>query len=381
MQNFKVLIALFFTLLSVSAKTFAQTQLSDQADISLLTCGPGDEMYSVFGHTAIRVHDPATRFDVVYNFGTFDFDTPNFYGKFIKGDLQYFVSTSSFEDFVYTYVYYKRDVYEQTLNLTTPQKQAIADELNTIILTDKRFYTYKFIHRNCTTMVADILNNYIPGKISLENSDKGKTYRKILSDALDGHFYESLGINLLFGHKTDVISRKLFLPKELMEGVNNTKTAIGTLEKATTAVNKSSEEQKRSVWNNFYTFGFICLLLMALSGKKLVQHSFLAISGLLGLLFCFISIYSSHPELKLNYNILLVNPLFILLLYFIFKNKIKAILTTSYSCIILIAIYSILMLNKPHLVAVLPLIALTAAVLVRVIVIHKKKLPFEAVVT
>lgn len=373
MQKFKVLIAFLFTLLPVSVKTFAQTQLSDQANISLLTCGSGNEMYSVFGHTAIRVHDPATRFDVVYNFGTFDFDTPNFYGKFIKGDLQYFVSTSSFEDFVYTYVYYNRDVYEQTLNLTSSQKQVIADELNSIILSDKRFYTYKFIHRNCTTMVADILNKHIPGKISLENTDKGKTYRQILSNALEGHFYENLGISLLFGQKTDEVSNKLFLPKELMEGVENTKTSIGPLAKVTTTVNKSSCEEKKSVWNNLYTFGFVCLLLIALSGKKLVQRSFLAIIGLLGILFCFISIYSSHSELKLNYNILLINPLFILLLYFIFKNKIKATLITSYACIALIALYIVLLLNKTHLIPVLPLILLTGLILLRIIIIYKKE--------
>lgn len=375
MQNLKVLIALFFTLLSVSVKTYAQTKLSEQADISLLTCGPGDEMYSVFGHTAIRVHDPATRFDVVYNFGSFDFDTPNFYGKFIKGDLQYFVSTSSFEDFVYTYVYYNRDVYEQTLNLTHSQKQAIADELNTTILTDKRFYTYKFIHRNCTTMVADIINKHISGKISLENSDKGKTYRHILSDALDGHFYENLGISLLFGHKTDVISRKLFLPKELMEGVSNTKISSGSFAKETITVNQTSEAGKKSAWNNFYTFGFLCLLLMLLSGKKLLQRSFLATFGLLGLVISFISIYSSHPELKLNYNILLINPLFLLLLYFIFKNKTKATLITSYACISLVVIYTILILNKAHLIPVLPLITLTGLVLIRIIIKYKKELP------
>ncbi|PZR20098.1 MAG: hypothetical protein DI539_11760, partial [Flavobacterium psychrophilum] len=108
MRNIKVLTTLLFTLL-VTVKTFAQVPLSDKAGITLLTCGPGKELYSVFGHTAIRVYDPATRFDVVYNFGTFDFDTPNFYPKFVKGDLQYFASASSYEDFVYTYQYYNRD--------------------------------------------------------------------------------------------------------------------------------------------------------------------------------------------------------------------------------------------------------------------------------
>jgi hypothetical protein len=122
MRNIKVLFTFLFIFLSSTNKTFAQ-QLSDKAFISLLTCGPGDELYSVFGHTAIRVNDPATGIDIVYNYGTFDFAAPNFYLKFVKGDLQYFVSVSSYRDFVYTYQYYDRDVYEQVLNLTPQQEQ------------------------------------------------------------------------------------------------------------------------------------------------------------------------------------------------------------------------------------------------------------------
>lgn len=374
MRNTKVLIVLLLTLLSVSVKTFAQTPLSEKAEISLLTCGSGDEMYSVFGHTAIRVYDPATRFDVVYNFGSFDFDTPNFYGKFVKGDLQYFVTTGSFEDFVYTYVYYKRDVFEQVLNLTKAQKQNIANELNSIILSDKRFYTYQFIHRNCTTMVADIINKHVNPKISLETASKGKTYREILFDALHGHYYENLGISLVFGHKTDEVAQKLFLPNELMEGVKNTRTEIGPLAKSTLVVNEVSEENTTSLWNNIYTLSAVCLLLIFFSKKELVQRSFLAIFGLLGIFFCFVAFYSSHPELKLNYNILLINPLFLPLLYFIFAKKNKAILITSYISLAFITTYILMMFNKPHLSLVLPLITLTVVVLLRIILDNRQRI-------
>src|SRR4051812_2221318 len=106
MRSIYAYLALFFTLLFTPTASFAQVPLSDMATVSLLTCGPGNELYSVFGHTAIRVHDPLRGMDVVYNYGTFDFDTPNFYLKFVKGDLKYFVSASSYDDFVYTYQYY-----------------------------------------------------------------------------------------------------------------------------------------------------------------------------------------------------------------------------------------------------------------------------------
>lgn len=370
MRNIKVLTILLLTLFSVSVKTFAQTPLSDQANISLLTCGPGEELYSVFGHTAIRVYDPAIRFDVVYNFGTFDFDTPNFYPKFIKGDLQYFASASSYSDFVSAYEYYNRDVFEQVLNLTPQQKQSIADELAAILSSDRRFYTYKFIHRNCTTMVADILNKHIPGKISLKNSDTGMTYREILHNKVKNHFYEDLGINLAFGAPTDKVSEKLFLPDELMEGVSNTTTPLGPLAKSTENVYKATVEKPSFTFNNFYIFGLLCLLLIALTGKKLFQRSFLAIAGLMGIFFCALGLYSSHIELMYNYNALLFNPIFLLLLYFIISKRNKAVLITSYICLGLTSIYLILLINKPYLLSVLPILILTSITLIHISLNH-----------
>lgn len=370
MRNIKVLTILLLTLFSVSVKTFAQTPLSDQANISLLTCGPGEELYSVFGHTAIRVYNPAIRFDVVYNFGTFDFDTPNFYPKFIKGDLQYFASASSYSDFVSAYEYYNRDVFEQELNLTPQQKQSIADELAAILSSDRRFYTYKFIHRNCTTMVADILNKHIPGKISLKNSDTGMTYREILHNKVKNHFYEDLGINLAFGAPTDKVSEKLFLPDELMEGVSNTTTPLGPLAKSTENVYKATVEKPSFTFNNFYIFGLLCLLLIALTGKKLFQRSFLAIAGLMGIFFCALGLYSSHIELMYNYNALLFNPIFLLLLYFIISKRNKAVLITSYICLGLTSIYLILLINKPYLLSVLPILILTSITLIHISLNH-----------
>jgi hypothetical protein len=221
-------------------------------------------------------------------------------------------------------------------------------------------------------MVADVLNNYIPEKISLENTDKGNTYRKILFDALNDHFFENLGINLIFGYKTDEVSQKLFLPKELMEGVSNTKTSIGPLAETTITVNKFSGEKNISLWNNFYAFGVLCLLLMIVSANKLVQYSFLALTGLLGILFCVIWLYSSHIELGQNYNVLLVSPLSLLLLCFIFSNKTKATLITSYTSLAFIGLYIVFMLNKPHLILTLPLIILTIVIHLRIIKTNRK---------
>ncbi|WP_417358319.1 DUF4105 domain-containing protein [Flavobacterium sp.] len=365
MQSFRALLILLFFSLS-TFKTFAQIPLSDKAEISVLTCGSGNELYSVFGHTAIRIFDPTKNINTVYNFGTFDFDTPNFYPKFVKGDLQYFVSVASYRDFIYEYQYYGRDVYEQILNLTHYQKQKIADELNGILFSDKKYYTYKFIDRNCTTMVADIVNKQVP--ISLENSDRGKTYREIIYSYLqDNHFYENLGVNLLFGHKTDNTSEKLFLPKELMEGIGNTNIKNGQplVKLKKTIVEKTEQTTSFSFLNSFYSYLLLILGLLILTTKKAGYNTYLLFAGLMGLLFCFVSLYSSHNELLLNYNILLFNPLFLLIAITSPKKRKTLLKRLIYISFILLAIYLILIITKVHIWLMLPLLLVNSVALIR----------------
>lgn len=372
MQHFKVLFVTLLLFLIPANKTFAQ-QLSDKAFISLLTCGPGDELYSVFGHTAIRVNDPATGMDAVFNYGTFDFNTSNFYLKFVKGDLQYFVSVSSYDEFVYTYKYYDRDVYEQVLNLTLQQKQKIFDELTDVLASERKFYTYKFIDRNCTTMAKDVIEMGTGNTISKENSDNGKTYRKIICDYLDDHFIESLGINLMFGTKTDRQLDELFLPTHLMEGIDHTQLQGKPLAQPILTLYKSrSESSGTTVLNNFYTFCAIIIILLFFTGKKNFYVPFLTLAGLIGLFFCLVGLYSFHEEISNNYNALLVNPLFLILLFFIYRGNSKWIMYTLYVCFACIMAYLLIMLNKPHLWMVSPIIILIIVVLARLFLSIRK---------
>ncbi len=351
-------------LLSVPALLFSQ--LSERATVTLLTCGSGDELYSVFGHTAIRVADPASGVDTVYNFGTFDFSTPNFYLKFVKGDLQYFVSVGPYDDFVEEYRYFGRDVFAQQLNISTGQKQAIYDELNSILLSNRRFYTYKFIDRNCTTMVADIINKYA-GPVSMQNSDAGKTNRAIIYSYLDNHFFENLGINLIFGHKTDKPQDKLFLPRQLMEGVSNTKNKHGSLSGPAIAINKGGTANTSAPWWNSY--GFFCTIMLILATVcfkyRVAALSYMTILGLLGIFFCFVGFYSFHSEITQNYNALMMNPLFLLLAIFILTNKPKAVLYAGIIIAGMHIIYLLFMLNKPHLFTILPIFILNLILLYR----------------
>ena len=125
----KTLITLLISvicLLPLPGKAF---QLSNEAEISILTCSPGKELYSLFGHTAIRVHDPKANIDEVFNYGTFDFDTPHFYLKFAQGLLPYQLSATSFRNFMLSYQMEERSVYSQRLRLDSLQKQQLFNSL------------------------------------------------------------------------------------------------------------------------------------------------------------------------------------------------------------------------------------------------------------
>lgn len=360
---------LLYLLIFLSFNSSLQAQaLSWQAKITLLTCGSGDELYSVFGHTAIRVNDPQSGTDIVYNFGTFDFDTPNFYLKFVKGDLQYHVSLGSYKDFIYQYEYYDRDVFEQELNLTAEQKQYIANELNAILLSDRKFYTYKFIDRNCTTMVEDIINNTLPEKISNKNSDNGMTNREIIYSYLkDNHFYENLGIHLIFGAKTDIKPNKPFLPKQLMEGVADTKNGTYPLVKSTETVYTRQQKPSSPWWNSVYIFTAAIVVLAFFTRNKIVMQTYMAIAGLFGIFFLTVGFYSFHSEISLNYNALLLNPLFLVMLLFSITGNKKALRVATSVCALCHIVCLGIMLNKPHLAIIIPLLLLHAVVFWRIL--------------
>jgi Domain of unknown function (DUF4105) len=214
----------FLFILIYSSSAFSQFQkLSENTKISILTCGSGTELYSIYGHTAIRVNDLDNNIDIVFNYGYFDFNTPNFYLKFVKGDMQYFGAADSFSSFMAEYVATNRTVFEQELIISNQQKQQLFDDLNASLFSDQRFYTYKFIDKNCTTMVLDKINSVFEKKIVSKKISNNESYRSVLYQYLTNHFWENFGINIIFGTKVDQKATKLFLPNELMLNLNTTK--------------------------------------------------------------------------------------------------------------------------------------------------------------
>ncbi|MEZ0129952.1 DUF4105 domain-containing protein [Flavobacterium sp. LBUM151] len=361
-------------LLSFSIGLSQSIPLSKDAKVSVLTCGLGNETYSYFGHTAIRVSDPVNNIDVVYNYGAFDFRTPNFVAKFTKGDLQYFVITHSYPEFIDEYNTEKRSVFEQELLISQDLKQNLFDKLNATLLSEDRYYTYKFIDKNCTSMVVDIINNTLGGNVIVKKGDTDITYRSILYPYFDGHFYEKLGTSIIFGTKVDQLGTRIFLPFELKNSLEKVSFQNKPLANKSKTLLFFEKETPASWWNNIYSY-LIILAFVVLAHNKFVDKIYLLILSLMGIFFVSVGFYSFHQELSMNYNVLLFSPLLLVLIFFsIAKNK-RWTYRFAVLHLIFLIIYSIFMINKAHFIIVLPMIITSGFVLVRVAIRNKKRIP------
>ena len=197
-------------------------KLTEDSHVSLITCGPGEELYEAFGHTAILVYDPNLKIETVYNYGTFDFGQPNFYLNFTRGNLLYMLATSRFGRFIRTYVSYNRSVTEQILNLNLTQRQAIFDKLEWNALDENRNYLYDYFFDNCSTRPRDVIEGVLGGIIIYDSSHVAVprlTIRELVDSKIKREIpWGDLGIDICLGARLDEKSTAreyMYLPNEL----------------------------------------------------------------------------------------------------------------------------------------------------------------------
>lgn len=328
---------IFLLLFFIASNSFAQTERdSSGLRISLLTCQPGSELYSVFGHSALRIVDSTAGTDIVYNYGTFDFNDPDFYTKFVRGKLLYFVSQVSYPDFLFEYQYFKRGVFEQVLQLKQQEKEKIQSDLFSNVREENRYYKYDFLFDNCTTRLRDIIFKTRTSEAFEPNPITGgrPTFRDHLHTYLDRAEMQwtALGIDLLLGIDADremSISASMFLPEFLQKGVKSTNTQEGKLEKEELVLNRDS--QPAPAKNPFYATPVFAITLLSLilllpgiyvskwGGFQLLSDSILFIvTGLLGVFLLFMWFGTDHQSFSKNVNLIWAFPFN---LYFAFQLK------------------------------------------------------------
>ena len=205
-----IIYVILFSLCAPQAIAQTQTQQGDTPDsirISLLTCASGGEIYSLFGHTAIRYENFTRGIDAVFNYGMFNFNTPNFIFRFALGETDYQLGVTDYERFAAEYDYFGRDVWQQTLNLSQEEKTRLVNLLQENYLPENRVYRYNFFYDNCATRPRDLIEKAINGSLeyadNMTDTQTGTTFRDLLHRYTEGHPWSRFGIDLCIGSQAD----------------------------------------------------------------------------------------------------------------------------------------------------------------------------------
>ncbi|MCC9135708.1 DUF4105 domain-containing protein [Pontibacter silvestris] len=341
---------------------FEGMRLSPAARISLITCSSGNELYAVFGHSAVRVKDPVTGMDIVFNYGTFDFNEPNFYLKFARGKLNYKLSAAYFRDFVYSYTMENRSVYEQDLNLTPEQREQYWQFLTNNYLPANRFYLYDFFFDNCATRIRDGVEATFPGKVkfNISHFDKDMTFRNLIDLYLPPQPWGDFGIDLALGAPIDREATPyeyMFLPDYLSKGfANATIEQNGSTVPLTGKVRVVFErDPELTVPDTFFTPVVLCWVIFALvlavtlldlSKRRRSRTSdltFYLIIGLLGIILLLLWTATDHQATANNYNLLWAIPTHIVVAVYLGKYHLPSwvrtylIVTAVISLVLLVA--------------------------------------------
>jgi hypothetical protein len=331
-------------LIFTSFEIIAQNRLSENAEMSLITVAPGNELYSGFGHSALWVEDKSTGLSVVFNYGTFDFETPGFYMKFIRGKLDYMLSAGRMSYLVNSAKAEKRSVIQQKLNLSADQKNEIYSFLLNNIKPENRFYQYDFFFDNCSTRFRDLLEDVLGDGLVWEREAEGYTFREYLDIYLANKPWQDFGIDLVLGQPTDQLANKrdeMFLPDLLMmhfdDATYNGKPIVHD-KIIIYEAEKTREAAGFQILPQYITW-FLCLLGIFLSVRhyksKLsdvwFNRSLFIITGLVGCLIFFLWFLSDHVATVNNWNILWAFPLNLIFAFLLFKKPAKKWHTVFYA--------------------------------------------------
>ncbi len=307
MKKIFVLIILF-----VSANLYS----NEKVRISLLTCSQGEELYSSFAHSAIRIVD-SNKYDIIYNFGIFDFNVPNFYPKFLNGIMIYRVGKQHTIDFIDDYTQENRWVVEQELFLNNDEKKFIIDILNLYYLPENRNYLYDFMNNNCSTKLRDIILFSFNREIKFDNKQTNKTYRDLLNESLKHQNWARFFINIILGSKIDKYItpyQAAFLPYYLSDNID--KVFVGN-QKLTATKTKLNNVGEIKFSNLFFLSPVAILSLMLIIiyflKNRYFENVIYFLIGLLGLILTLFALLSQQIYTYNNFNLLLFCPLYLLL--------------------------------------------------------------------
>ncbi|WP_053972507.1 DUF4105 domain-containing protein [Mangrovimonas sp. ST2L15] len=330
----KLLVSIFF----VPLLAFSQEILSPEAEISVLTVGPGNNLNDAFGHNAFRVKDPSQGLDVTFDYGRYDFNAPNFYLKFAQGKLDYAIGKTNYSDFLGFYIWQKRTVREQVLNLKPFQKEALYKFLEHNYQPENRNYKYDFFYDNCATKIKDVLVKAQPEKIKFEKPTnyEPQTFRTLIQRELHWNTWGSLGIDIALGSVIDQMAtteEQMFLPKYIHAYFEKAQIGSQPLVKEEKTVYQAPDKVlSTSFWMSpMFIFSIIALFILFQTYKNYTNQSrsryldsiIFVLTGFIGLVLLLLWLATDHSATAANYNLLWAFPLNLLIWPQLFSKQPK----------------------------------------------------------
>lgn len=360
-------------------------ELSDSSQVTLLTCAPGSELYSAFGHTGIRVTDFSNGFDVVFNYGTFNFAQPGFYTNFVRGKMLYMLSVDRYEDFRDQYIYEERRVDELVLDIEAKDRKKIFAFLYENAKPENRDYRYDFFWDNCATRPRDVFEKTLGNRLQYNYSvlDSTKTMRQTLHEYVWNRPWVALGFDLILGLPCDIKAtprHQMFLPDRLQTLFASAQLDGRPLVKENRVVLDlpSAVKPYQGITPIAITFGFLVAgLLMGFWERFRQMHFWKAdatlfvFTGLLGLFFLAMWAFTEHYSTPKNLNVLWLLPTHLVAGFFLFKKQKPSWLIWYFG---FTAVWTILLLAtwkwnpQPYNLAVLPWMLLLANRALRIVV-------------
>lgn len=308
----------------------------DSLRVSFLTCGPGEESYALYGHTAIRVQNLRQGTDLVYNYGMFDFDAPHFVWRFSLGQTDYYLGAQPFDEFAYVYAVRGRYVDEQELALTPAEKAKIDSALRRTALYEDWTYRYNFLKDNCTTRALDNIEEALGQELRLP-AVTGKTYREIVREFAEKSPWNRFGNDLALGAEADrpITAREAcFSPIYAERVLAGVKVRRGQEEVSLAGAPKRWVEATAPTTPplGFTPMVFaLCLFTVTLGltvydvrrkkSSRWFDALLLLTQGIAGSIIAFLFFFSEHPTVGSNWNILWLNPLPLIALVLLFMKR------------------------------------------------------------
>jgi len=330
----KIIAVFIFSVIFIPHAEGRTIKLSPESQISVLTCGSGDQIYSLYGHSAIRVKDSVIKLDIVFNYGVFSFNSGNFVYRFAKGQTDYMLAAESYSDFYRSYLSEKRSITEQVLDLTHNEEQNVLDFLVDNAKPENRVYRYNFFNDNCSSRIRDVFIQQIDGDLIFKDKNgEGKTFRQYVTIYQKQIPWLDFSIQLVLGSPSDEIAsayNEMFLPEFLYKHFDGAKIFKDGKErpfvKKQNILIKEEHHDISILWKYSPEIFFCVLLLIILWFSFLeykrrksnygIDYFLFFITGLIGFGMLWFVVFSEHPALRPNYNLLWAFPpniLFILL--------------------------------------------------------------------